>query len=97
MTSDSERKAAERFGEIALVEHWQPRVKAEQKHTAPWGQLTTVKDCYSYGYLKGRSSALRDLEQVAREAFDAGQEYERYNLYDFDDYWRLKTESKEGE
>lgn len=46
-------KLAEDFGEDALVFHWQPRLKAEKEGTAPYAQLTTVKDCYSYGYASG--------------------------------------------
>jgi hypothetical protein len=87
MTSDGDRKAAE-----------QARAWVQTKYPSDVkvvGEVTNPER--ESDFIDGYNSALREIEQVAREAFEAGQEYERYNLYDFDDYWRLKTESKEGE
>jgi hypothetical protein len=51
------------------------------------------RDCYE----RGRSSALKELEQVAREAFESGAKAERDFMYHsiiftFYDYWQKKTE-----
>ncbi len=61
MSSDSERKAAE---EYALASGWS--CLDEQLAGA---EAFAIRDAY----LAGRSSALKELEQVAREAFNAGQ------------------------
>ncbi len=52
MTTEA-KKAAKEFAEDAMVLHWQPRVKAERENRAPFGQITTVKDCYAHGFLAG--------------------------------------------
>lgn len=62
-----EQKARE-FAENAIVLHWQRRVKAEKENRALYGQITTVKDCYEYGFLAGmeagRASLKRELLAV---------------------------------
>lgn len=57
MTTIEQR--AREWAEDAFVFHWQARVKAEQENKAPFGQLTTVKTCYEYGYSEGIREGLR--------------------------------------
>lgn len=60
MTSDEIKLKAKEFADDSLVNHWQARVKAEKDNSAPWGQITTVKDCYEYGYLGGYTQGRAD-------------------------------------
>ena len=61
MTSDKDLKAAE---EYVRANHDINMLRSEPK-LAKYGE-----DCF----LAGRSSALKELEQVAREAFEAGKD-----------------------
>jgi type IV secretory pathway VirD2 relaxase len=93
MTSDSDRKAAEEYA----IDQW----------VGDLGQAITVEmraeeiRRSAIDFLAGRSSALKELEQIAREAFEAGRDtifhptlFYRHEY--FTDYWQKKTESKEG-
>jgi hypothetical protein len=64
---NSELKAAEEFADEALAFHWQVRVKAEQENRAPFGQITTVKDCYVHGFLAGIEYGRKRAEQGGKE------------------------------
>jgi hypothetical protein len=77
MTSDSERKAAEDH-----VANLDTHIKCTS-----CGSSTEARAYRSY--LAGRSSALKELEQIAREAFDKG--------FDFAMHIKKKTESKDRE
>lgn len=79
-----EEKAAEEYAEGALVSHWGRRVKAEQENTAPFGQITTVKDCYVHGFLaaiewerKRRGKTEVALTETAREIYREVDKHEQ--------------------
>ncbi len=53
------RADAEAFANDAMINHWQVRVRAEQTNKTPFGQITTVKDCYEYGFLAGHAAGVQ--------------------------------------
>lgn len=89
MTSDK-RKAAEEAVSNELSKSYGYSL-TEKQLIAIWGIDF---------FLLGRSSALKELEQIAREAFEAGRakvgspDWD-YAFETFESYWQKKTESKE--
>jgi len=85
MTSDSERKAAEEWVSLPEIDSILETDEELSLHSAA-----------IMGFLAGRSSALKEQEQIAREAFEAGQDsLVMIEKVPFRDYWQQKTESKQ--
>ncbi len=108
MTSDSDRKAAEEYAEKLYPD---TANRASLSYSENLDVRLQARKQIADAYLAGRSSSLKELEQVAREAFRAGKERSAWEIVvanwtyqveekeplSEDDYWQKKTESKETE
>jgi hypothetical protein len=91
VSSDSERKAAEQ------ARAWvQTKYPSDVKMV---GEVTNPER--ESDFIDGYNSALKDLEQIAREAFNAGQKLSSFKhtmsdiytpAYTFEEHWQKKTE-----
>jgi hypothetical protein len=77
MTSDSERKAAEEW--IVGLREKNKAEAARYSSTTKWSGLYDGQEIRE-SFLAGRSSALKELEQIAREAFEAGKRRGQYEM-----------------
>ncbi len=92
--NEQDRKAVEEYIEKLFRE-----CQSAQKRGEWWTYSPSDSE---RDFLAGLAHARKELEQVAREAFEAGRVKVGHPDWDyafeaFSDYWKKKTESKEGE